>query len=99
MKGSTMTTLALQPAPRLIASGSADWAKYRSTFNLLDDLRPAAIAVPESAAEVAGAVAEARRRGLDVVVQATGHNASAFGSLEDALLVNTSRLTGVGIDA
>ncbi len=94
-----MTTLALQPAPRLIAPGSAEWAHYCRTFNLLDDLRPAAIAVPENAQEVAAAVGEARRRDLRVVIQATGHNASAFGTLDDAMIVNTSCLTGVEIDA
>ncbi len=94
-----MTTLALQPAPRLIAPGSPDWDAVRGTFNLLDDLHPAAIALPENALEVAGAVAEARRRDLAVVVQATGHNAGPFASLHDTLLVNTSRLTGVEIDA
>ena len=92
-------TTALAPTLRLIAPGSPDWDAVRGTFNLLDDLRPAAIAVPENAQGVAAAVAEAQRRGLAVVVQATGHNAAAFDSLDDALIVNTSRLTGVEIDA
>jgi FAD/FMN-containing dehydrogenase len=43
-------------------------------------------------------VREARDRGLQVVVQATGHNAAPLGDLADTLLVNTSRLTGVEID-
>lgn len=94
-----MTTLSVKLAPRLISPDSAEWDAVRGTFNLLDDLRPTAIAVPENADEVATAVAEARRRGLDVVVQATGHNASALGDLDGTLLVNTSRLTGVEIDA
>ena len=94
-----MTMLAQKPAPRLISPGSPDWDTVRGTFNLLDDLRPAAIALPENSLEVAAAVADARRRDLSVIVQATGHNASSFGSLHDTLLVNTSRLTGVQIDA
>jgi FAD/FMN-containing dehydrogenase len=93
-----MTTLALRPAPRLLTPGTPDWDEVRSTFNLLDDVQPAAIALPENADEVAAAVAEARRRGLAVTVQATGHNASAFDRLDDTLLINTSRLTGVEID-
>ncbi len=93
-----MSTLTVRPEARLIEPGSAEWDSVRSTFNLLDDLRPAAIARPETPDEVAAAVAEARSRGLEVVVQATGHNASAFDSLENALLLNTSRLTGWGID-
>lgn len=94
-----MSVHAVTPDPGLVTPGSPRWDAVRSTFNLVDDLRPAAIAVPEDAAGVAAAVAEARRRGLAVAVQATGHNASAFGSLEDAMIVNTSRLSGVAIDA
>lgn len=94
-----MTIQSTAADPRLITPGSPEWDRVRRTFNLLDDLHPAAIAVPADAAEVAAAVAEARRRGLQVVVQATGHNAAAFGDLGDTLLVNTSALTGHEIDA
>ena len=84
---------------RLVHSSDPDWDAARSTFNLLDDLRPEAIVFPETSDQVAAAVDEARRRGLRVVVQATGHNAGPLGSLDGVLLVNTSRLTGVHIDA
>ena len=94
-----MTTLAIPRAPRLVSPTSAEWDEVRGTFNLLDDLDPAAIALPGSPEEVATAIGEARRLGLQVVVQATGHNASAFGSIDNALLINTSRLTGWHIDA
>ncbi len=95
-----MTELAIRrPAPRLISPTSPDWDAIRATFNLLDDLDPAVIALPETAEEVATAIAEARRLGLEVVVQATGHNASAFGSIRNAMLINTSRLTGWHVDA
>jgi FAD/FMN-containing dehydrogenase len=94
-----MTELAVRPSPRLISPTSPDWDSLRATFNLLDDLNPAAIALPETAEEVATAIAEARRLGLEVVVQATGHNASALGPIGNALLINTSRLTGWRIDA
>ena len=93
-----MTTTTVVTAPRLVRPGDPDWDAVRSTFNLLDDLRPEAIALPESAEEVSGAITWAREHGLQVVVQATGHNAAPLGALEGTLLVNTSRLTGVEID-
>ncbi len=83
----------------LLLPDSPEWDLIRGTFNVLDDLRPAAIVMPETAQEVAAAIAEARGRGLDVVVQATGHNAGPLGPVDDALLINTSRLTGWEIDA
>ena len=94
-----MSTMTTDTSPQLILPISPDWDVVRATFNVLDDLRPAAIAMPENAQQVAAAIAEARRLGLDVVVQATGHNAGPLGSAEDSLLINTSRLTGWEIDA
>ncbi|MFC7493387.1 MULTISPECIES: FAD-binding oxidoreductase [unclassified Nocardioides] len=73
--------------------------RVRGTFNVLDDQRPEAIAVPGDAGEVADVVRWARRRGLRVTGQATGHNATPLGSLEGTVLVNTSALTEVHIDA
>jgi FAD binding domain len=89
-----------RPEPgRLVRPGDDDWDSARATFNVLDDQRPEAIAFPTDAAEVAAAVSYARERGFRVAAQATGHNATALGSLEGTVIVNTSALTGVEIDA
>jgi FAD/FMN-containing dehydrogenase len=84
---------------RVVRPGDADWDSARGTFNLLDDQRPEAIAFPADEREVAAAIADASERGLRVTAQATGHNAGPLGSLEGTLIVNTSALTGVSIDA
>lgn len=89
----------MHPATRLVTSSDADWDTARRTFNLLVDQRPEAIAIPRSAKDVAAAVAYAREHGLRVAPQATGHNAGPLGSLEGTLLLNTSALAGVTIDA
>jgi FAD/FMN-containing dehydrogenase len=70
----------------------------RSSFNLLVDQRPAAVAFPSDAREVAGAVALAQRLGLRVAPQATAHNQAALGDMDDLLLVNVSRLQEVHVD-
>ena len=84
---------------RILTEADAGWDAARGTFNLLIDQRPQAIAVPANARDVAASVAFARKHGLRVAPQATGHNAGPLGSLDDTLLVNTSALTGVSIDA
>jgi hypothetical protein len=84
---------------RVVRPGDHDWDRARGTFNLLVDQQPEAIAFPADEREVAAVVADARERGLRVAVQATGHNAAPLGTLEDTLILNTSRLTGVSIDA
>lgn len=85
-------------APPLVTPTDPDWDATRQVFNLALDLRPAAIALPRDVAEVIAAVGYARSRGLRVAPQATGHNADAYGSLEDTLLVDVRRLQDVSID-
>jgi len=84
---------------RVVRPGDADWDAARGTFNLLHDQQPAAIAFPADVREVAAVIADAAERGLRVAPQATGHNAGPLGSLEGTLILNTSALTGVSIDA
>jgi FAD/FMN-containing dehydrogenase len=84
---------------RVVQPGDPDWDAARGTFNLLVDQRPEAIAFPADARETAAVVGDARERGLRVAAQATGHNPAPLGSLEGTVILNTSRLTGVSIDA
>ncbi|MEO3856696.1 FAD-binding oxidoreductase [Acrocarpospora sp. B8E8] len=84
---------------RMVHPGDPDWDTARGTFNLMIDQRPEAIAFPANDREVSAVIAHARRRGLRVAAQATGHNPGPLGSLAGTLLLNTSALTGVSIDA
>src|SRR5919106_1426915 len=84
---------------RLVRPRDPAWDAARGTFNLLIDQRPEAIAFPAVEREVAAVIAHAHERGLRVAAQATGHNPAPLGSLEGTLILNTSALTGVSIDA
>src|SRR5581483_9124917 len=84
---------------RVVRPGDHDWDRARGTFNLLDDQQPEAIAFPATAREVAAVVADAHEQGLRVAAQHTGHNAAPLGSLEGTLILNTSALAGLSIDA
>jgi FAD/FMN-containing dehydrogenase len=80
-------------------AGEADWDSARAAWNLAVDQRPAMVARPGNADEVAAVVDFARAEGLRVAVQAEGHGANALGELgEDTLLVKTGRMTGAEID-
>src|SRR5918994_633968 len=63
----------------VVAPGDPDWNEARQAWNLAVDQRPAAVAIPESAEDVAAVVAFARAEGLRVAPQGTGHNAGALG--------------------
>jgi hypothetical protein len=85
---------------QIVRPGDAGWDEARQAWNLAVDQRPAAVARPRDAGEVAAALAFAKREGLKVAVQATGHGAPALGGAQDGtLLLKVDRLGSVEIDA
>ena len=85
-------------AEPVVAPGDEGYDEARQAWALLADPRPAAVAFPTGPVEVAAAVRFARANGLRVALQATGHGASPLESLEHALLVKTTHMTGLEID-
>ncbi len=77
--------------------GDAGYDDARLPWNVAVDQRPAAVAYPASAEEVAEVVRAARRAGLRVAAQSTGHNAGPLAPLDDAVLVRTSAMRSVTI--
>ena len=78
--------------------GDAGYDDARMPWNVAVDQRPAAVAYPGSAEEVADVVRAARATGLRVAAQGTGHNAGPLGALDDVVLLRTSAMTGVTVD-
>ncbi|MDA0164076.1 FAD-binding oxidoreductase [Solirubrobacter ginsenosidimutans] len=85
-------------AGAVLAPGDGGWDAARQAFNTDIDQRPAAIAMPTDALDVADALRFAARHGLRVAPQRTGHNAGPLGDLRDVLLLKTDALGGVEID-
>jgi len=79
--------------------GDDGYDAARQAFNLAVDQRPAAVVYPADAGEVSEVVRAATAAGLRVAAQATGHNAAPLGSLERTVLVKTSGIGGVEVDA
>jgi FAD/FMN-containing dehydrogenase len=82
----------------LVLPHDPNWNEARRAWNLAVDQQPAAVALPESAEDVAAVVRWSRTRGLRVAPQGTGHAAGAMGSLAHTVLVKTERMRGVEID-
>ncbi len=78
--------------------GDPGYDEARLPWNLAVEQRPAAVAYPASVDEVVAVVRAARRAGLRVAAQGTGHNAGPLGPLEDVVLVRTSAMRAVTID-
>ena len=71
----------------------------RLAWNAALDLRPAAIAYPGSTDEVSAVVKAAAAAGLQVAAMGTGHAAAPFGDLGEVVLLRTSAMTRVDVDA
>ena len=95
----TCTEATIDTNLAILEPGDPGWDSARRPFDLAVDQRPAAIAVPTDEQGVVAAVLEARRRGLRVVAQCGGRGASRLGPLGDAMLVRTTELAGVELDA
>ncbi len=86
-------------AGRVATPGEADWDAVRSGWNLATDQRPAAVAIVQSAEDVAATVAFAVANDLRVAGQGTGHGSAGLPSLEGTILIKTAGMRGVEIDS
>ncbi|MGE5720524.1 MAG: FAD-binding oxidoreductase, partial [Nocardioidaceae bacterium] len=80
--------------------GDPLYDEARMPWNLQVDERPAAVAYPADPDEVTRIVRAAAASGLRVAPQGTGHGAPPLaGRLGDAVLLRTSAMTGLRVDA
>jgi hypothetical protein len=82
----------------LVRSDDPDWDTARQAWHLAVDQRPVAVVHAESIRDVQCVVAAARRLGLRVAPQSTGHNAAPLGPLDDTILLKTSAMRSVHVD-
>src|SRR6478735_12208250 len=85
---------------RVHLPGDPGYDAARLPWNVAIDQRPAAVAVPRTAAEVATVVRVAADAGLRVAPQSTGHNAGPLAAqgLDDTVVVRTSEMASAIAD-
>jgi FAD/FMN-containing dehydrogenase len=74
------------------------YERARLCFNLLIDRRPAAIARPVDAGDVATALSFAQEHDLEVAVRGGGHNPAGHCAVDDGLVIDLSRMRRVEVD-
>lgn len=83
---------------RISTPADPGWDHDRAAWNLVADQRPVLVGHPATAADVATIVDFARRHGLRVAPQGTGHGAGALGDLAGTILLRTTDLRDIRID-
>jgi FAD/FMN-containing dehydrogenase len=83
---------------RLIAPGADDYDRARRVRNAAIDRRPAVIARPVDAEDVATLVVHAQDHDLPLVVRSGGHSMAGHGTADGALVVDLSLMRDVDID-
>lgn len=74
------------------------WDGARQAWNLAVDLRPVAVAFPESPADVQACVRSATAHGLRVAFLGGGHNAGPIDWSSRTMLLRTERLRAISVD-
>jgi FAD/FMN-containing dehydrogenase len=70
----------------------------RAVWNLLHDKRPALLARPRDAHDVAAAIAHGRRHGLPIAVRGGGHSLPGHSTVEAGLVIDLRSLDLVKVD-
>jgi len=82
----------------VVTPDDPEYDDARRLWNAIHDRRPAVIARPANAAEVAAAIAFGREHDLAIAVQSGGHAAGGFGGSDGGLVINLSNTRGVEVD-
>jgi hypothetical protein len=96
--GGDVDTLRATLTGRLITPHDVDYDQVRRMWNADVDRRPALIARCETDADVAEAIAFARRAGLEIAVRCGAHSASGTSTVDGGMMIDLSRMNQVRVD-
>jgi UDP-N-acetylenolpyruvoylglucosamine reductase len=82
----------------LIQPGDDHYDEARKVYNAMIDKRPALIARCADVADVISAVNFGRDNHLSVAIRGGGHNGPGFGTCDDGLVIDLSRMRGIHVD-
>lgn len=82
----------------LIQPGDSTYDEARKVYNGMIDKHPALIAQCVDVADVINAVNFGRDNHLTIAVRGGGHNGPGFGTCDDGLVIDLSRMRGIRVD-
>lgn len=82
----------------VVLPGEGSYDQARKVYNAMIDKKPAAVVRPVDAGDVMVAVKAARKDGLALAMRGGGHSVPGFGTADDALVIDLSRMKGIRVD-
>jgi FAD/FMN-containing dehydrogenase len=83
---------------RVITASDSDYDDARVVYNAMHDRKPRAIVQCVDSADVMAALAAGRDGGLDLAIRGGAHSVPGFGTVDDGLVIDLSRMNNVRID-
>ncbi len=84
---------------RVITASDQDYDDARAVYNAMHDRKPSAVIQCVDSADVMAAIAAARENGVDLAIRGGGHSVPGFGTVDDGLVIDLSRMNHVRVDA
>jgi FAD/FMN-containing dehydrogenase len=94
----TVADLREQVRGDVITPEDAGYEDARRVYNAMIDRRPGVVVRAANAGDVSAAVGFARENGLDLAVRGGGHSVPGFGTVDEGVVVDLSRMRGVRVD-
>ena len=83
---------------RVITPSDSDYDDARAVYNAMHDRKPRAVIQCVDSADVIAAVAAGRDAHLDLAIRGGGHSVPGFGTVENGLVIDLSRMNYVRVD-
>ena len=83
---------------RVITASDSDYDDARAVYNAMHDRKPRAVIRCADSADVMAAVAAARDGGLDLAIRGGGHSVPGYGTVDDGLVIDLSKMNNVRVD-
>lgn len=96
--GASFEALAAAVRGRIIRSGDEDYEVARKVYNAMIDRKPRLIVQCADVADVIHCVNFAREQGLTPAIRGGGHSVPGFGTCDDGIVIDLSRLKGIRVD-
>jgi FAD/FMN-containing dehydrogenase len=94
----TIAQLREQVRGDVVTPDDAGYEDARKVYNAMIDRRPGVVVRPANVEDVIAAVNFARESSLDLAVRGGGHSVPGFGTIDEGVVIDLSRMRGVRVD-